>query len=252
MDSARLVEGLGEQFSRLRAVVAGGADLGRAVPSCPGWVLADLARHVGSTYLHKVECIRRKAHPEPWPPAGLDAEEPLALLDRAHAALSAEFASRRPEDAAFTWYGPDQTVGFWIRRMAQETLIHRVDAELAAGVEVAAVPDDLALDGIDEFLVAFIEYGSHTWPDDFATALATTDGRGALLETSGGAWLVTPTPEGVRVRVSDVDTADAVVSGKPGELLLWAWNRTGGEAVATSGDAGLVADLRTVFAVGAR
>src|SRR5258705_13012736 len=48
-------------------------------------------------------------------------EPPLELLDRAYAALSAEFAARRPEDHTFTWYDPDQTVGFWIRDMAQET-----------------------------------------------------------------------------------------------------------------------------------
>jgi hypothetical protein len=52
---------------------------------------------------------------------------------------------------------PDQTVGFWIRRMAQETVVHRVDAELAAEVAPGAIPDDIALDGIDEFLIAFIE-----------------------------------------------------------------------------------------------
>jgi hypothetical protein len=30
-------------------------------------------------------------------------------------------------DPAGSWYTPDQTVGFWIRRMAQETVIHRID-----------------------------------------------------------------------------------------------------------------------------
>src|SRR5258708_3724435 len=69
-------------------------------------------------------------------------EPPLELLDRAYAALSAEFAARRPEDHTFTWYDPDQTVGFWIRDMAQETVIHRVDAELAAGRPIAAIPGD--------------------------------------------------------------------------------------------------------------
>ena len=41
-------------------------------------------------------------------------------------------------------------MGFWFRRMAHETVIHRVDAELAAGLPTAHVPDDLAIDGIDE------------------------------------------------------------------------------------------------------
>ena len=65
-------------------------------------------------------------------PAGLNDEEPVALLDRAYAELMEEFTRRNPEDFSRTWYDPDQTVGFWIRRMAQETVIHRIDAELAA------------------------------------------------------------------------------------------------------------------------
>jgi uncharacterized protein (TIGR03083 family) len=251
MESARLLETLATDFARLREV-ATTADLNAPVPSCPGWTIADLVRHVGEVYLHKVECMRLGSHPEPWPPAGIKAEEPLALLDRSYAALAAEFSSRDPRDAAFTWYGPDQTVGFWIRRMAQETVIHRVDAELAAGAEITEIPDDLALDGIDEFLVAFVEYGSKTWPDEYGDVLAATDGRSVRLETAGAAWLVRPTPEAVEVRASDLDGASAVVSGKPPALLLWAWNRTGGEAITTSGDADLVTELRRVFAAGAQ
>ena len=251
MESARLLEALATDFARLREV-ASTADLNAPVPSCPGWTIADLARHVGEVYLHKVECMRLGSHPEPWPPAGIKAEEPVALLDRSYAALTAEFASRDPRDAAFTWYGPDQTVGFWIRRMAQETTIHRLDAEIAAGVETTEIPDDLALDGIDEFLVAFVEYGSKTWPDEYGDVLATTDGRSVRLETAGAAWLVRPTPEAVEVRASDLDGASAVVSGKPPALLLWVWNRPGGEATTTGGDAELVTELRRVFAAGAQ
>lgn len=251
MESARLLEALATDFARLREV-ATTADLNAPVPSCPGWTIADLVRHVGEVYLHKVECMRLGSHPEPWPPAGIKAEEPVALLDRSYAALTAEFAARDPRDAAFTWYGPDQTVGFWLRRMAQETVVHRVDAEIAAGVEITEIPDDVALDGIDEFLVAFVEYGSKTWPDEYGGVLAATDGRSVRLETSGAAWLIRPTPEAVEVRASDVDGAAAVVSGKPPALLLWAWNRTGGGEITTSGDAELVTELRRIFSAGAQ
>jgi uncharacterized protein (TIGR03083 family) len=250
MEHTRLLECLASDHARLRAV-AGVADLTVAVPSCPGWTLADLVRHVGEVYLHKVECMRLNSHPEPWPPAGLADEDPLELYDRAYAALTAEFATRDPDSPAFTWYGPDQTVGFWIRRMAQETVIHRIDAELAAGVDRAPVPDDLALDGIDEFLVAFVEYGSRTWPDEYSDVLATADGRSVLAETSGAAWLIRPTPDEVQVRVSDIDGADATVAGKPPALLQWLWNRAD-ESVTTTGDADLIGYLRTVLAAGAQ
>src|SRR5262245_9147897 len=110
MESGPLIDALASDFARLREVAAG-ADLSRPVPSCPGWTLADLVRNGGAVYLHTVEGLRLGSHPQPWPPAGLDQEEPLALLDRGYAALTAEFARRSPADEAFTWYGPDQTVG---------------------------------------------------------------------------------------------------------------------------------------------
>jgi uncharacterized protein (TIGR03083 family) len=250
MESKTLLECLDVDFARLREVVSD-ADLAATVPSCPGWNLADLTRHVAAVYLHKVECMRLGRHPEPWPPAGLNDEDPLALLDRAYGQLSAEFTARTPESPAFTWYGPDQTVGFWIRRMAQETVIHRVDAELGAGVPIAPISADLAVDGIDEFLLAFVEYGSRTWPDEYSQILATANGEAVRVETPDHAWLIRPTPELVEVRVSDVDSADAVVRGAPVGILLWLWNRAGDDTVSISGEVNLVRHLREVLAASA-
>ena len=95
---------------------------------------------------------------------GLDRRARLELLDRAYAALTSKFAARRPEEQAYTWYSPDQRVGFWIRRMAQETVIHRVDAELADGELLAAIPADLAADGIDELLIPLCNTARQTGP----------------------------------------------------------------------------------------
>ena len=156
MEPARFLECLDTDFARLRAVAP--TDLEAAVPSCPGWNVADLTRHVGQVYLHKTIAMREGAEPDQWPPEGLTHEEPLALLDRAYRGLVDEFAARKPEDPAGTWYKPDQTVGFWIRRMAHETVIHRIDAELGTRQPVAPVPTDLAIDGIDELLKVFAAY----------------------------------------------------------------------------------------------
>jgi uncharacterized protein (TIGR03083 family) len=251
MESKRLLECLDADFTRLREVVAA-ADLTAIVPSCPDWTVADLARHVGVVYLHKVECMRLGTHPEQWPPAGVNEEEPLALLDRSYAQLSAEFAARAPESPAFTWYAPNQTVGYWIRRMTQETAIHRVDAELGAGVAVAPIPADLAADGIDEFLVAFVEYGSRTWPDEFAEVLSTADGRAVRVETPEVTWLVRPTREdAVEVSPGGEGSGDAGVRGEPADVLLWLWNRADDDVVTITGDTALVAYLRKVLAASA-
>jgi uncharacterized protein (TIGR03083 family) len=248
MEYKRLLECLDADAARIREVAAS-ADLTARVPSCPDWTVGDLVQHVGMVYLHKVECMRLGTHPDPWPPEDALREEPLALFDRAYAALKDEFATRSPESGSFTWYGPDQTVGFWIRRMAQESVIHRVDAELGAGTSHAPIPDDLAVDGIDELLVAFIEYGSLQWPEDFAEPLGKAAGRSVRIETGGVAWLVRLGPDGIQVSQSDVDGASAVIAGEPAPTLLWLWNRAP-SGVDVHGDAEVVDCLRTVLVAG--
>jgi uncharacterized protein (TIGR03083 family) len=226
MDDARFLECLAADFARLRAVVP--TDLSAAVPSCPGWTVADLTRHVGAVYLHKIQCMREGAEPDPWPPQELADEEPLALLDRAYAGLLEEFAAHRPEDPAGSWYTPDQTVGFWIRRMAQETVIHRIDGELGTGQPVAPVPADLAVDGIDELLKVFVAYSVDTWGDYFSEILAGSPGRTYTVRTDGAAWRARTGP-GLFVVEDGAgdDTTDVTVSGPPMAVLRWLWNREG-------------------------
>lgn len=214
----------------MRAVVV--IDQAAAVPSCPGWTVAELMRHVGEVYLHKTIAMREGAEPEEWPPAALADEQPLALLDRAYAELRAEFAARKPEDPAGSWYKPDQSVGFWIRRMAQETVIHRIDAELGTGQPVAPVPADLAVDGIDELLKVFVAYSVATWGKYFTDVLAGSPGRTYAVRTDGAAWLVRTGPDLFTVEDGAGDAAaDVTVSGPPTAVLRWVWNR---EAVGAS------------------
>jgi uncharacterized protein (TIGR03083 family) len=245
MESQRLRDCLESDFRRLRDVAAG-ADLGADVPSCPGWTMADLLRHVGEVYLDKVECMRLGRQPESWPPPGLADEPPLQLLDRGYADLTGEFAARRPQDPAFTWYEPDQSVAFYIRRMAQETVIHRVDAELGARAQVTAIPGDLAADGIDELLVAFVQYGTTNWPEEFAELLKPAGDRLVSVVTPERSWALRLTSRDVRVDEAAAGTPAAVVEGPAADVLLWLWAR-GGEAAAASGDEDTVALLRKVL-----
>ncbi len=131
-------------------------------------------------YLHKATAMRQGSEPENWPPDFDDDASAIELIDDAYRQLTGEFAARDPAEPSGTWYGPDQTVGFWIRRMAQETVIHRIDAELGAHEQVAPVADDLAADGIDELLRVFVGYGVSEWADLFTEALKDSDGRAAL------------------------------------------------------------------------
>jgi uncharacterized protein (TIGR03083 family) len=245
MESSRLLTCLAADYGRLREVAA--RDLTASVPSCPGWAVTDLVRHVAAVYLHKVECIRLRRVPDPWPP-DFSAEEPVALLERAYGALTAEFAGHSPTDPAYTWYDPDQTVGFWIRRMAQETVIHRIDGELALGVDSAPVPDDLAVDGIDEVLAVFLEYGSHRWADEFAPALKDASGRAVRIATDNESWLVVASPDGIDLDTSGERAPAATVLGSSEVVLRWMWARGGDDEVQVTGDEAAVTELRGLLA----
>jgi uncharacterized protein (TIGR03083 family) len=254
MESSRLLACLGDDYGRLRAAAA--RDLSAPVPTCPGWTVTDLVYHVAEVYLHKVEAMRQQQFPEPWPP-DLSGEAPVAALDRAYDQLTREFAVRAPDSPAWTFYSPEPTVGFWIRRMAQETVIHRVDAELALGLPVAPIPDDLAVDGVDEVLVIFLGYGSRRWPGAFEADLKGTTGAPVRVATrdGGGRWLVRAAPDAVTVDTDagrDTDAGGATspvaeVSGGADPLLRWLWGRAGDDAVEESGDREALVKLRQLL-----
>ena len=214
------------------------------VPTCPEWTVDDLVSHLGHVYLHKAECMRLNADPEPWPP-NLGDETAPDLLRRAYSELNDEFASRAPESPAKTWFSPDQTVGFWIRRMAQETVIHRIDAELAAGIDSLPIAEDLALDGIDEILRIFLVWGANEWPDYYGDPLSTTDGVvqvGDFLVTwKDSRMAVEKAPDGIQ--------AQATVTGSPDALLRWLWRRAGDETVDITGDRAKVAQFSELLRV---
>jgi uncharacterized protein (TIGR03083 family) len=225
LSQTRYLDCLAADYARLREVAP--IDQAATVPTCPDWTVADLTRHVAQVYVHKTRAMREGKEPEEgWPPRELEEEEPLGLLDRAYAGLLHEFDTRQPGDAAGSWYAPDQTVGFWIRRMAQETVIHRIDAELGTRQSVAPVPDDLAVDGIDELLKVFAAYSVATWGRYFNDVLGQSPGRSYTLRTAGSAWRVRTGPGTFSVEDGEGDGAsDVTVSGPPTPLLRWVWNR---------------------------
>lgn len=264
MENTRFLECLDADYRRIRGVVP--EHLAARVPTCPDWTVADLTRHVGEVYLHKVECMRAGAlRRTEWPPPGLDDEEPVALLDRAYSALTAEFIARDPSEPGGTFYDPDPTVGFWIRRMAQESVIHRIDAELGAGAAIAPVPADLAVDGIDELLKVFVGWAFSKWPEDFTEALKNSSGHAFLIQadaaagTPSASWLVKTAPDSLTAeggpgeRLPDLVQPDVTISGAPADILRWGWNReTPGEAspVRIAGNAEALSEFRQCLVEG--
>jgi uncharacterized protein (TIGR03083 family) len=266
----RYRELLEDDFRRLRALVEEAGD--RPVPSCPGWTAADVVRHTATVYLHKVASIRDGAMPTPdsgWPPEQVRTGEPGPLLEDAYRQLVEQLDHHSPEDHAATWWPPDQTVGFWLRRMAHETSIHRRDVEGAVGAETPVAPD-LAVDGIDEVLALML---AGDWSDE---VVPEASGATVLLEADGHRWAVTLLPDEVTLDrpeadsdqadsdQADSDQADsdpagpdpagsepaastARVAGEPGQLLLWLWGR--GPQPSGSGSPAAVNELRARLAM---
>ena len=137
--------------------------------------------------------------------------------------------------------------------------------EKRAGVPVAPVPDDLAVDGVDELLKAFVAYAFSQWPEDFTAALRNSPGRTFLIQAeatpdSGQAtgnpatsWRVTTAPARLTVEggpgqePADAAAPDVTISGSPATILRWAWNReTPGEPspVRIEGNAEALAEFR--------
>lgn len=230
---------LNTEYQRMQAVAT---DLAAPVPSCPGWTVDTLLRHVATVYRHKAAAIRTGQEPAEAAPDG-STEPARALLERAYRELTAEFDAHDPAAPAWTWFSPDQTVGFWIRRMAHETAIHRYDAELAAG-ETSPVVNDLAVDGIDEALTVILP------TDGDVSELAAVDLPPVEVRAGARSYVVSPTLAGVHV--DGGGPAATTIEGVPSDLLLWLWNRAGAETLKVSGDPAGVAVLARLMATATR
>jgi uncharacterized protein (TIGR03083 family) len=247
VDEQRLLECLEADYTCLRAVAEGALD--DPVPTCPGWTGADLVHHVAEVYLHKTEIMRQGAWPAPWPPA---LPRDIATLDDAYRQLVGELTTRKPEEPSLTWYGPDQTVGFWLRRMTHETLVHRLDAELTAGVAHAPIPADLAEDGIDELLHCFLAYAAIEDPEAMAEHLDDLDGRTVQVAVEGTGWQVQLGPSVITVERGASDP-EAGVFGEADAVLRWVWRRAGSDVdpgvVQLDGNRWLIGKLRALLGV---
>jgi uncharacterized protein (TIGR03083 family) len=200
------------------------ADPARPVPTCPEWTLGQLTEHVGQAQRWVTVVLERRA---PVPNAEVrvrvpqDPDERSAWLVAGARRLGQAVREVGPATEVWTW-AQDHTAGFWLRRTTHDTLVHRVDAELAVGREVAVDPD-LAADGVADLLDMFAVLPR---VDDFPE-LAGLAGDGQTLQFRAtdagpdpdGAWLVRREPSGLaweRAR----GPADVTVRGRAADLLL--------------------------------
>lgn len=209
--------------------VVAGADLAVAVPSCPGWTLADLVQHTGSVQRWFSSLLRQRIQERPTSRdvdlelPKQEADYPEWLAASATVAAAAFTAAGDLNSPMWAW-GADQHARFWVRRMLFETLLHRVDAEIALGRR-PTVDRDLAVDGVDEFLVNL------PFAAFFAPGTAKLRGSGGdqtirfSCADADRDWLVRLRADGFGLEPGAAAVADATVRGSAADLLLLVYGR---------------------------
>lgn len=234
MESSTLRSHLIDEADRFKTALARAGAAAR-VPTCPDWTAADLLDHVTEVFDHKIQCMRLLR--EPGEADALARKgSPTERFDAALAELLTEFDDRGPDSLAYTWYGPEQTVGFWIRRMACETVVHRADAELAAGEAIGPVEAAFALDAVEEMLAVMLAWGSRAYREWVGEALAAAAGLVVGIDAGDRSWTLRVGAEGIGLGEGVDGDAGAVVAGTPREVLMWLWRRLPAGAVAVRGD----------------
>jgi uncharacterized protein (TIGR03083 family) len=207
------------------------------VPTCPGWHIRDLVRHVSGVHrwatAHVTEC-RLDPYPADEEAAFFDepASDLVAHFQAGHEALLGALAAAPPDLRALAFLPAPSPREFWARRQAHETAIHRADAEVAAGV-VTTYPADFAVDGIDELLGGFLARPGGGFVADPPVSLAVRP------QDADRSWTFHIGPSGRRVEAG-AGPADLTVTGLASDLYLFLWNRLSPDRVALAGDASIV------------
>lgn len=126
------------------------------VPTCPGWTLEQLLRHVGRGDRWAAQIVRERLQ-EFLDPRSVEGGKPPP--ERADAISWLQGGARRLVDAVkltgaetpvWTFLGP-RPANWWIRRRLHETAVHRADVAISTGGQFALAPE-IAADGITEWL----------------------------------------------------------------------------------------------------
>ncbi len=201
------------------------------VVTCPEWKIADLLGHVGR--LHRWIAAIVESGGEAPPAQHWSAAEPPPADVRidwfdAGADLVADAMLRVDATSpAWSWTN-DPTAGFWARRQANETAVHRWDAQTATG-RTEPIDHALAVDGIDEFfeLIPFWRRESTLHSTGESIHLHCTDGDGE--------WLVRLGDSGVIV-TREHAKGDVAMRATASDLVLFLYGRVDRSAGEVFGD----------------
>jgi uncharacterized protein (TIGR03083 family) len=224
--------------------------LGAPVPSCPGWTVGELVRHLGGVYRRTRTHAGSGAVNESWGPVVIpedappgDAETVVAWFRDELAAIDTFLENLDPDLAAWNWAPQSKTAGFWIRRAAHETAVHRWDSQLATGLP-EPLESKLAGDTVAEALDTFLPAGRRSSPTDVhgVVQLTATDmGQEWFVRLKGGGVALLDTGT---LLDDDEHPTRAVASGTASDLALALWGRVTFDVLETAGDDTLLEALR--------
>lgn len=251
MDCFDFLNVLEREVAGMQAAVSG-VDLDLPVPPCPGWTVRDLVVHTSIVHRHKTAVVRDRLTEgppdEPDDPEG----DAFAWFNEGVDEMLAVFREADLSAPTWTWCLHDHSAEWWVRRMAHETLIHRVDAEIAAG-GTPWVDEKFAVDGIEEILVEFMaeapDWGELTEGD--STLALVSPERSWTLRTATWSGRSPNTgnvheDEPSVVVIDRAENPDATISGTAAELDLWLWGRGELSENAVRGDVSLAGFVRAI------
>jgi uncharacterized protein (TIGR03083 family) len=197
------------------------ADPSTPVPTCPGWTIQQLFRHVGRGDRWAAQIIRDRVEDYLDPRTVRDGRPPsdpggaIEWLHGSARALVDAVAEVGEGTPVWTFLGP-RPAAWWVRRRLHEATVHRADAALALGLRYdLAAP--LAADGITEWLDRLAaERNGRSAPLDTGVTLhlhATDD-----LE-SAGEWMIRGNEDGISWEHGH-GKGTAAVRGRAVDVLL--------------------------------
>jgi uncharacterized protein (TIGR03083 family) len=222
-----------------------------AVPSCPNWTVGDLTRHLGAVYRRTRLNAGSAGVDEHWGAVVVPDEAPAANDESVVSWFAAELSQIEaflealdPDLPAWNWAPQARVAGFWHRRMAHETAVHRWDAQVATRLPEpleSKLAGDTVAEALDTFLAAGRRRASHADVTGLVHLTATDLGQEwyVRLRGAGVALLDTDT-----LLDDDAHPARAAASGTASDLALALWGRITFEVVETAGDVGLLEALR--------
>jgi uncharacterized protein (TIGR03083 family) len=224
------------------------------VPTTPGWTVADVVSHLGRVHRQKAHIVRELLVAEPPMVEPPPTESLLEWFAEGVHDLTEILSVADPATPVHTWHQPEQTVGFWIRRMAHETLIHRVDAELGHGLH-SPVGAELGADGVDEILDVFMG-GYPEWAQvDRSSVVVGLESEGRQWRVRFGSWSGTSPNSGrefidrAGIELDATDSKPDVVIRGPGDALdLFLWGRGSADGLIVDGHPSVLLYLRDVAA----